>query len=42
MYFWWGSIFISYISVFVLLCIAHPICVCVAMIGYLVIREQMI
>jgi len=32
-YFGWGSIFISYISVYVLLCIAHPICVCMAMIG---------
>ena len=39
--FGWGSIFISYISVYVLLCIAHPVCVCVAMIEYLVIREQM-
>jgi len=33
--------FISHTSVDILLCIAHPICMCVAMIGYLVIREQM-
>ena len=41
-WFGWGSILISDISVYVLLCISHPICVCVAMIGYIVIREQMI
>jgi len=35
----WGSIFISHIFVYVLLCIAHPIYVCVAMIEYFVIRE---
>jgi len=30
-----------HIFVDILLCIAHPICVCVAMIDYFVIREQM-
>jgi len=42
MYFGLGSMFILHISVYNLLRIAHPISVCVAMIGYLVIREQMI
>jgi len=30
---------ISYL--FLSMCIAHPICLCVAMIGYLIIRKQM-
>ena len=35
--YWLG--FISYLIMF--MCIAHPICLCVVMIGELVIREQM-
>jgi len=41
MLFWdgWHIYFMYFVYI---LCIAHPFCVCVAMIGWFVIREQMI
>jgi len=42
MLFWGGKhVYFIYLFIF-LLCIARPICVCLTMIGYCVIREQMI